>query len=310
MVAPVVKAALAAMQPMAEAKGVVLEGALDEKAGPVRGIRRGCNRSSNLVSNAIKFTPSGGRVDVRLAHRGPRSRSACATPERGSRPNSCRYLQPVRGAHASTQSQGGLGLGLAIVRNLVELHGGTVQAESAGPGQGATFTVTLPLTDERPLTRWRPPGSRPRMAAATPGARGHPGPRRGRRGRRARAARAILAQRGRGDGRGDRPAALEALERRRSMSWSANRHAGTGRLRSDPSSGRSMPSAGDGSRRSPSPPMRGSKIGRRRSRPATSSTRPSRSSLPSWRRRSQPSLGACQIGAKAAEGETQERCAQ
>ncbi|MBI2215974.1 MAG: PAS domain-containing protein [Candidatus Rokubacteria bacterium] len=152
MVAPVVQAALATMRPAAEAKGVVVESALDENAGPVRGDPARLQQIvGNLVTNAIKFTPSGGRVDVRLARRGSAAELSVRDTGRGITAEQLPHIFGRFGvAHASTETQGGLGLGLAIVRHLVELHGGTVQAASTGPGQGATFTVTLPLTDERP----------------------------------------------------------------------------------------------------------------------------------------------------------------
>ncbi len=153
MVAPVVEAAIAAMQPAAEVKGVLLQGVLDENAGPVRGDPSRLQQIvSNLVSNAMKFTPSGGRVDVRVARRESAVEiSVCDTGTGITTEQLPGIFSRPSVVHASAKSHGsGLGLGLSIVRHLVELHGGAVQATSAGPGQGATFTVTLPLTDERP----------------------------------------------------------------------------------------------------------------------------------------------------------------
>jgi len=98
----------------------------------------------NLVGNAVKFTPHGGRVVVRL--RSVRDRAELTVSDTG-RGISAAFLphvfEPFRQARAGAQQ--GLGLGLAIVRQLVELHGGTVRAESPGEGRGARFTVTLPL---------------------------------------------------------------------------------------------------------------------------------------------------------------------
>jgi two-component system CheB/CheR fusion protein len=152
MVAPAVEAALAAMKPAAEAKGIGLESTLDQQAGPVRADPARLQQIVwNLVSNAIKFTPSGGRIDVRLARRGPGIDLSVQDTGTGI---TAEQLADIFGrfgaAHGSTQRHGGLGLGLAIVGHLVELHGGRVQAESRGLGQGAIFTVTLPITDERP----------------------------------------------------------------------------------------------------------------------------------------------------------------
>jgi two-component system, chemotaxis family, CheB/CheR fusion protein len=152
MVAPAVNATLATMQPVADAKGVLLESALDEGAGPVRGDPARLQQIVwNLVSNAIKFTPSGGRVDVRLVQRESTVEISIRDTGRGISATQLPQVFSRFGiAHTSTQSQGGMGLGLSIVRHLVELHGGTLQVGSPGPGKGATFTVTLPLTDDRP----------------------------------------------------------------------------------------------------------------------------------------------------------------
>ena len=153
MVGPVVEAALAAMQPAAEARGVLLQCALDEKAGPIRGDPARLQQIVwNLVSNAIKFTPSGGRVEVRLLSRESAVEIDVRDTGRGiTREQLANIFSPLGVVHTSSQAHGeGLGLGLAIVRHLAELHGGAVQAVSAGPGRGATFTVTLPLTDEQP----------------------------------------------------------------------------------------------------------------------------------------------------------------
>ncbi len=106
------------------------------------------------MSNAIKFTPSGGRIDIRLARRGPAVEISVDDTGKGIAAEQLPHIFSRLGVvHTSSQSEGGgLGLGLAIARHLVELHGGTVQASSAGAGQGATFTVSLPVTHEHPAT--------------------------------------------------------------------------------------------------------------------------------------------------------------
>jgi signal transduction histidine kinase len=110
---------------------------------------------TNLLSNALKFTSEGGRVDVRLEFGPDDARLVVADSGVGIAPDFLPHVfEQFRQADASTtRRQGGLGLGLAIVRRLVELHGGTVVAESEGLGRGATFTVTVPAAaaaDEDP----------------------------------------------------------------------------------------------------------------------------------------------------------------
>jgi PAS domain S-box-containing protein len=102
---------------------------------------------SNLVSNAIKFTDPGGRVAIRIECRGQEAVLEVSDTGRGIRPEFLPYVfEKFRQADTSTaRSHAGLGLGLAIVRRLVELHSGTVEAASEGEGRGATFTVRLPL---------------------------------------------------------------------------------------------------------------------------------------------------------------------
>ncbi|PYN44373.1 MAG: hypothetical protein DME00_25000 [Candidatus Rokuibacteriota bacterium] len=152
MVAPAVEAALTATRGTAEAKGIRLESTLDETAGPVRGDPVRLQQVFwNLVSNAIKFTPSGGQVVVSLARRGSAVEVSVRDSGEGIEADQlAQIFTPAALRHRSRQPKVGLGIGLSIVRHLVELHGGAVHAESAGLGQGATFTVTLPVTDERP----------------------------------------------------------------------------------------------------------------------------------------------------------------
>jgi CheY-like chemotaxis protein len=101
----------------------------------------------NLLSNAIKFTPKGGRVQIRLERVNSHIEIGVNDSGTGIEPEFLPYVfDRFRQADGRTTRQhGGLGLGLAIVRHLVELHGGTVRAESPGEGQGATFTVLLPV---------------------------------------------------------------------------------------------------------------------------------------------------------------------
>ena len=105
----------------------------------------------NLVLNAIKFTPRGGNVTVRLEGVETYARLTVSDTGEGIAPEFLPYVfDRFRQAEGSaTRKQGGLGLGLAVVRHLVELHGGNVMAESRGTGQGSTFTVDLPLAEER-----------------------------------------------------------------------------------------------------------------------------------------------------------------
>ncbi|HTK92021.1 MAG TPA: chemotaxis protein CheB [Verrucomicrobiae bacterium] len=168
MLVPVVQTTLGTMQPAAAAKGVTLHGAVDEQVGAVLGDPARLQQIVwNLVSNAIKFTPSGGRVDVRVARRDAVVEVSVSDTGRGiAADRLAEVFNPFEMAHTTTQSHGGMGLGLSIARHLVLLHGGSVKAESQGLGLGATFTVTLPLTDARPPQD----AATPRIAALAPGA--------------------------------------------------------------------------------------------------------------------------------------------
>jgi PAS domain S-box-containing protein len=109
----------------------------------------------NLLSNAVKFTPEGGQVNIQLKRENGYAQITVTDTGQGIAPEFVPYVfDYFRQANsATTRKFGGLGLGLAIVRHLVELHGGTVQAASPGVGMGATFTVRLPLMSQQSTTR-------------------------------------------------------------------------------------------------------------------------------------------------------------
>ena len=144
----VVSSALEAFQPTAQAKGITLVSVLDTSEAPVRGDPARLQQVlSNLLSNAIKFTGSGGKVDVTLACRETHVDITVADTGEGI---AAQFLPHVfdrfRQQDGSiARRHGGLGLGLAIARDLVGLHGGTIEAASAGEGKGAVFTVCLPI---------------------------------------------------------------------------------------------------------------------------------------------------------------------
>ena len=143
-----IRAATDTLRPAAEAKEIDLQTLLDPGVGPVSGDPDRLQQVVwNLVSNAIKFTPRGGRVEVRLGRVGSQVEIVVSDTGAGIAPEFLPYVfDRFRQADQKTTRQhGGLGLGLAIVRQLVELHGGTVSAASGGQGRGATFTVRLPL---------------------------------------------------------------------------------------------------------------------------------------------------------------------
>jgi signal transduction histidine kinase len=145
---PVVDAALDAVRPAAEARSIRIDALLAPDAGPVSGDPDRLQQVVwNLLSNAVKFTPPGGRVSVRLDRLDGWAHLVVSDTGRGIEPSFLPYVfEPFRqGDGSTTRTQGGLGLGLAIVRRLVELHGGAIHAESAGAGKGATFFVELPL---------------------------------------------------------------------------------------------------------------------------------------------------------------------
>jgi len=144
----IIDAALDSVRPAADAKGIRILLTLDHNAGPLVGDPDRLQQVAwNLLSNAIKFTPQGGSVEVRLGQREGQAEIAVEDSGAGIRPDFVPYVfDRFRQAESSTtRMHGGLGLGLSIVRHLVELHGGTVAVESRGEGQGATFTVRLPI---------------------------------------------------------------------------------------------------------------------------------------------------------------------
>ncbi|HWT00010.1 MAG TPA: ATP-binding protein [Pyrinomonadaceae bacterium] len=146
--ASVIEAAMDVVGPAAEAKGIRLQTTLDPKAGPVSGDYERLQQVMwNLLSNAVKFTPKGGRVQVRLARVNSSVEISVSDTGQGIAPEFLPYVfDRFRQAdQTTTRRQAGLGLGMSITRHLVELHGGTIRAESPGEGQGTTFVVKLPV---------------------------------------------------------------------------------------------------------------------------------------------------------------------
>jgi PAS domain S-box-containing protein len=149
-----VYAALDTVRLAADAKEIEIETLVDPPPGMVSGDPGRLQQVVwNLLSNAIKFTPRGGRVAVRLERDGAEACIRVADTGQGIRPDflPCLFERFRQADSSSTRAHGGLGLGLAIVRHIVELHGGRVEAQSAGEGLGSTFTVRLPL-----IAGWTP----------------------------------------------------------------------------------------------------------------------------------------------------------
>ncbi len=145
--------AIRAITPAAEKKSLTLEQSFARGASRVDGDPTRLQQIFwNILSNAVKFTPNGGRVRVRLVSTDSRIHIVVTDTGQGIGPEFLPRvfdsLSQERGS--STRDHGGLGLGLSIVRQLVQMHGGTVRAESAGEGKGATFTVSLPAREFTP----------------------------------------------------------------------------------------------------------------------------------------------------------------
>ncbi|MCC5597939.1 AAA family ATPase [Nostoc favosum] len=148
----VIEAAIETVRLSAQAKSIEIQTIIESSVGPVLG---DANRLQqvfwNILSNAIKFTPTGGEVKIKLEQIDSQVQICVTDTGKGIAPEFLPYVFDYfrQADSATTRKFGGLGLGLAIVRHLVELHGGTVQAQSLGEEQGATFTVKIPcLQDE------------------------------------------------------------------------------------------------------------------------------------------------------------------
>jgi len=151
VLAPLVDQVIASLQPVAQAKGIALVARLGAALLPIPGDSNRLQQIvRNLLTNAVKFTPDGGTVQVTATADGDDIVLSFADDGIGIAPDFLPHVfERFRQADGSmTRSQGGLGLGLAIVRRLVELHGGSVAASSEGLGHGATFTVRLPVSRE------------------------------------------------------------------------------------------------------------------------------------------------------------------
>jgi len=149
-----IDAAIETVRPAADAKGIRIERHYGATGGPLVAGDPGRLQQViwNLLTNAIKFTPHDGQVDIEVARHGEQVAVTVRDNGAGIKPEFITHVfERFRQADASmTRRHGGLGLGLSIVKHLVEQHGGTVRAESAGEGHGASFTVELPLAKAAP----------------------------------------------------------------------------------------------------------------------------------------------------------------
>lgn len=150
--ASTIEAAMETVQLAAQAKSIRVETVFEKDVGQILGDSARLQQIIwNLLSNAVKFTPSGGSVEIQLNRMGSQAQIQVRDTGIGITPDFLPHVfEYFRQADSTTtRTFGGLGLGLAIVRHLVELHGGTVHADSPGVGQGATFTVRLPLLNDQ-----------------------------------------------------------------------------------------------------------------------------------------------------------------
>jgi PAS domain S-box-containing protein len=153
--AAVVEAALDVVRPAADSKSIRLHAVLDPRAGPVLGDADRLQQVVwNLAMNAVKFTPRNGRIEVALRRVDSHVELLVSDSGQGIAADDLPYIfeRFHQGESGSARGHGGLGIGLALVRHLVELHGGSVLAESRGKGQGATFIVRLPVSIARPVS--------------------------------------------------------------------------------------------------------------------------------------------------------------
>jgi len=166
----VVEAALDTIRPAADAKSIRLQPVLASPGGPVSGDPDRLQQIAwNLLSNAVKFTPKGGRVQVQLQQVSSHVELLVSDTGQGISPELLPFIfdRLRQGDSSSTRAHGGLGLGLALVRHFVELHGGIVFAESPGEGRGATFVVKLPLMIAHPPELAAHGAVSPRLQPAT-----------------------------------------------------------------------------------------------------------------------------------------------
>ena len=169
--ASTIKAALETVRLAAQAKSVQIQTVFDPTIGQVLGDSARLQQVIwNLLTNAVKFTPDRGRVEIQLQQIGSQALIQVRDTGKGISPDFLPYVfEYFRQADATTtRTFGGLGLGLAIVRHLVELHGGTVQVDSPGEGQGATFTVRLPLIKDKSSTHKAEGNSSPFTPESSP----------------------------------------------------------------------------------------------------------------------------------------------
>ncbi len=170
-----VEAAIEGMRPSADAKrlalGVRIDPGVDAQSAIAGDTDRLQQVALNLLSNAIKFTPTGGHIEVSVSRREQSFHVTVRDDGKGISPQFLRHVfdRFRQDDSSDIRDQGGLGVGLAIVQHIVELHGGRVEASSPGPGLGATFTVTLPAFVEP-----SEPLARPTDASAAPAAAGSP----------------------------------------------------------------------------------------------------------------------------------------
>ena len=145
---PIIRGALGSIRPSADAKQITIQLRFDLSVGPILADADRIQQVVwNLLSNAVKFTPNGGTVEVKLERIDNRAEITVSDNGKGIRTEFLPHIYDhfYQADGSLTRTHGGLGMGLAIVRHLVELHGGTVDVESQGEGQGARFKVRLPL---------------------------------------------------------------------------------------------------------------------------------------------------------------------
>ncbi|WP_438002716.1 PAS domain S-box protein [Sorangium sp. So ce321] len=172
----VIQSAIESIKLAAEVKGLTVASSVDPEAISLKGDPARLQQVVwNLLSNAAKFTPSGGRIDIALRRDGAFAEVSVTDTGAGIAPQFLPYVfERFRQADASsTRKYGGLGIGLSIVKHLVELHGGTVEVASPGEGQGTAFTVRLPLagvSQQEPDAAQRPGAARAEALADCPAA--------------------------------------------------------------------------------------------------------------------------------------------